>query len=57
MKSKDRLTVLVCSNADGSLQVSLATIGNSKNSGCFCIEKPPLYYIFHNKAWSDKCTL
>ena len=57
MRSKDRLTVLVCSNADGSLKVPLAIIGNSKNPRCFRMEKPPLYYMFQNKAWSDKRTL
>ena len=56
-RSMDRLTVLVCSNADGSLKVPLSIIGNSKNPRCFCMEKPPLYYMLQEKAWRDKRTL
>ena len=41
MRSKDRLTVLVCSNSDGSLKVPLAIVGNSKNPRCFRMEKFP----------------
>ena len=41
IKSKDYLIVLVCSNVEGSLEISLAIIGNSKNLPCFCMENPP----------------
>ena len=57
MRSKDRLTMLFCSNADGLLKIVLAIVESSKNPRCVRMEKAPLYYMFQNKAWSGKRTL
>ena len=45
MSSKDRLIVLTCTNADGSLKASVAIVGNSKNPQCSPIKKPASYCV------------
>lgn len=41
MKSKDRITAYVCTDAIGD-KVPMAFIGKSKTPRCFRIEKPPV---------------
>jgi DDE superfamily endonuclease len=54
MKAKDRVTIYVCTNADGSDKYPLSIIGKSKAPRCFPrgYVKPMRYYN-QKKAWSD----
>jgi transposase-like protein len=58
MKSKDRVTLYIATNATGSQKVPLSMIGNSKNPRCFGRqqEKRKLIYFDQSKAWSDTRT-
>ena len=58
MKSKDRVTLYIATNATGSQKVPLSMIGGSKNPRCFGRrqEKRKFMYFDQNKAWSDTCT-
>ena len=51
--AKDRLTVLVCCNADGSEKNKLFVIGKNKHPRGFPKnhENLPVDYGFSNKAW------
>ena len=55
MKSKDRVTLMVCTSADGQKQ-PLTVIGKAKKPHCFalCDNKPPLPYKNEKNAWFDK---
>ena len=55
MKSKDRITLMICTSADGK-KVPLAVVGKSKKPHCFnlCDGKPPFPYINQANAWFDK---
>lgn len=58
MKAKDRLTVMVCTAADGS-KVPLSIIGKPKVPECFRYSlddpsKPPLAYKDQANAWFDR---
>ena len=55
MKSKDRVTLMVCTSADGQKQ-PLAVIGKAMKPHCFalCDNKPPLPYKSQKNAWFDK---
>lgn len=49
---KDRLTVLCCSNADGSHKMPLFVIGKSKNPRCFRgVKSLPVKYEANSNAW------
>lgn len=51
-KSKERITVLVGCNADGSEKLPLLVIGKSHNPRCFKYAKPlPIEYTANRKAW------
>ena len=54
MKSKDRITLMICTSADGK-NVPLAVVGKSKKPHCFnlCDGKPPFPYINQANAWFD----
>ena len=58
MKSKDRVTLYIATNATGSQKVPLSMIGGSKNPRCFGRrqEKRKFMYCDQNKAWSDTRT-
>lgn len=50
--SKERLTVLLCTNSDGSDKLQPLVIGKSKNPRCFKnIKNLPVRYHANNKAW------
>ena len=51
-KSKERLTVLVCSNMSGTEKLPLLVIGKSKNLRCFKnVRTLPTDYLANKKAW------
>ena len=51
-KSKERLTLLVCANMDGTEKMPLLTIGKFDNPRCFRgIHKLPVKYVASSKAW------
>ena len=50
MRSKVRLTIMICSYADGSLKAPLEIIGKSKNPRCFLMEKLPCTACFRIKG-------
>lgn len=53
MKAKDRVTLFVCTNANGTDKVPLCLIGKSKSPRCFNNGPPRLKYFNEAKAWSD----
>ena len=55
MKSKDRITLMICTSANGK-KVPLAVVGKSKKPHCFnlCDGNPPFPYINQANAWLDK---
>ena len=53
MKAKDRVTVYVCTNGDGTDLVPLSIIGSAKNPRCFRNGRKKLKYYNQKKAWSD----
>mmetsp|Transcript_29354 Transcript_29354/g.59097 ORF Transcript_29354/g.59097 Transcript_29354/m.59097 type:complete len:617 (-) Transcript_29354:2-1852(-) len=56
MKAKDRVTLYVCTNADGSDFVPLSIIGSSEKPRCFRNHEKKLTYYNQKKAWSDMKT-
>ena len=52
-KAKDRISVMLCSNADGSDKLKPLIIGKSQNPRCFKQFQPRLYcdYYANKKAW------
>lgn len=48
---KERISFMLCSNADGSHKVTPLVIGKSKNPRCFNGFKSPLVYDFSKNAW------
>ena len=59
MKDKERVTLMVCTSADG-WRAPLALIGKSKKPVCFQLltnsSKPPIAYRNQRNAWFDKDT-
>ena len=53
MKSKTRVTVMVCTAADGT-KVPLSLVGYSKTPVCFKLTQPPLAYTHQANAWFDQ---
>jgi hypothetical protein len=56
MKDKNRITVMVCTAANGS-KVPLFVVGKYKNPTCFRLcenDKPPMAYLHQKNAWFDK---
>lgn len=56
METKDRLTLVVCTNATGTLKVPLTIVGRSKQPQSFRVKRCPLPYLGQNHAWFDVCT-
>lgn len=60
MKAKDRLTLVLCVNATGTIKIPPLLIGTAKKPHCFRNDrngKPrecPLPYTHQKKAWVDK---
>ena len=54
-KSKERVTLMFCSNADGSEKYPLAVIGKFKNPRCFKnVTNMPVHYYAQKNAWMDR---
>ena len=54
--SKDRVTILACSNASGSCRIPLAFIHKSIKPRCFKhmnMDSLPVHYFAQNKSWMD----
>lgn len=50
--SKDRITVLVCANMDGTEKRALTVIGKSNKPRCFKhVKNLPVHYLANTKAW------
>jgi hypothetical protein len=53
-KSKERVTVMFCSNLDGSDKYKLTVIGKFKNPRCFKdVHDLPVHYMAQKNAWMD----
>jgi len=50
---KERVTAVLCANADGSLKVSVTLVGKSANPVCAMKRLWPLPYYYQSKAWVD----
>ena len=51
-QSKDRITVFVCCNMDGSDKIKILVIGKSEKPRCFRSARfIPVSYYFNRKAW------
>ena len=51
-KSKERITVAVCANMDGSDKMQLLVIGKFQNPRCFKnVKSLPVQYFANRKAW------
>ena len=59
MTAKDRITLYVCTNADGTQKLPLGVIGKSKNPACFRVRPLPkgVHYYSQERAWSDTWTM
>ena len=55
-KSKDRVTLVVCANADGSNKIPCTIIGKSRNPSCIVGKTWPIPYLHQRKAWMDQPT-
>ena len=53
MKAKDRITVIVCTNASRTCKISPAVIGKAKKPRCFQSNPPQLPYYSQACAWND----
>lgn len=51
--AKERITFLLCANADGSHKLNPLIIGKSANPRCFKGFKNPLEYASSSKAWMN----
>lgn len=56
MGMKDRITLIVCSNATGTMKVPLTIVGKSKQPACFRIRPSPLPYLTQPHVWFDVTT-
>ena len=54
MNAKDRITAIVCTNANGSTKIPITIIGVSSNPRALQKRTPPCYYFSNRKAWSNK---
>ncbi|XP_018792792.1 PREDICTED: jerky protein homolog-like [Bactrocera latifrons] len=50
---KERITFMLCANADGSHKLKPLVIGKSANPRCFSGFNHPLEYVNSKKAWMD----
>ncbi|CAB1110321.1 unnamed protein product [Ectocarpus sp. CCAP 1310/34] len=53
---KDRLSAIMCANADGTAKVDMSIIGKAKGPRCFNDTPSPLKYFSQANAWSDTAT-
>ena len=52
-KAKDRVTVYMCSKADGNNKIPIAVVGSSNNPVCFKTEPPGCIQLSRKKAWPN----
>ena len=52
-RAEDCVTAIICSNANGSANISIKILGKYRNPLTFQNEIPPCYYFSKNKAWSN----
>lgn len=52
--AKERLTFMLCANADGSHKLKTLVIGKSKNPRCFKGFNNPLLYSSSKSAWMTR---
>lgn len=53
MKAKDRVALMICTNALGSVKLPPAVVGHSMKPGCFRLRECPLPYSRQPNAWVD----
>jgi DDE superfamily endonuclease/Tc5 transposase DNA-binding domain len=56
LRAKDRLTLVLCCNASGSVKVDPLIIGTAKKPVCFQDGTPQIPYIDKKNAWMDRIT-
>ena len=56
MHAKERLTLMLCTNATGTLKISPVIIGSAKKPRCFKDNPPRVPYLHQKNAWTDKVT-
>lgn len=56
MKVKDRITLIVATNADGSHKLPLSIIGSEQKPCAFDLRPCPMPYFSQRKAWNDSQT-
>ena len=54
MNPKDRLTVILCANATGTVKISPVILGSAKKPRFSTKEQPCLPYFSQSSAWCDK---
>ena len=54
LRAKDRLTLVLCCNASGSVKVDPLIIGTAKKPVCFQDGPPQISYINQKNAWMDR---
>ena len=54
LQAKDRVTLVLCTNATGSHKIASLMIGTSKRPRCFRGETIPLEYAQQKSAWMDR---
>ena len=55
-KAKERVSLVVCTNATGTHKISCTLIGKPKVPSCIKNREWPVTYISQNKAWMDVTT-
>jgi hypothetical protein len=54
LRAKDRVTLILCVNADGSCKILPVIIGSAKNPHCFRDSPSPIPYLSQRNAWVDR---
>jgi len=59
MSAKNRVTLYVCTNADGTHKLPLGVIGKAAKPACFSLRDIPsdMAYFSQERAWSDTMTM
>ena len=52
LRAKDRVTLILCVNADGSCKIP--PVGSAKNPHCFRDSPSPIPYLSQRNAWVDR---
>ena len=52
-KSKDRVSLVVCTNATGTHKIPCTMIGKAKKPACMKGRNCPVHYLNQKKAWMD----